>query len=132
MQPLDFRVPPTEPDLSSADLVREAVDDAKQLIRLELELAKDEVKHEIGALRNAAIAIGIGAAVLLVGVSVLVVALALAIFPGPIPALILGGALVVVASLVALLGIKLLPKRPLAETRRRIETDFETMKERIQ
>ena len=28
-------------------------------------------------------------------------------------------------------GVKLLPKKPLGETRRRIETDIETVKERV-
>jgi tetrahydromethanopterin S-methyltransferase subunit F len=132
MQPLDphsERLP--TPEVSSADLVREAVDEAKQLIRLEVELAKDEVRREVVATKNAGIALGVGAAVLLLGVSLLLVALALAIFPGPIPSLVLGVILVLSALLAGIAGIRLLPKKPLAETRRRLETDIDVVKGRI-
>jgi hypothetical protein len=123
---------PREPSqVSSAELLREAMDEARELIRLEVALAKDEVKREAVATKNAGIAFGIGGGVLLVGVTLLFVALALAIFPGPIPSLVLGLVLVAAAALACVAGMKLLPKRPLAETRRRIESDVERVKERV-
>jgi putative superfamily III holin-X len=129
MDPQIERVPP--PEVSSTELVKEALDDAKELIRLEVELAKEEVRREVAATRNAGIAIGVGAAALIIGVSLLFVALALAIFPGPIPSLVIGVVLVVGAAAAGFAGVKLLPKKPLGETRRRIETDIETVKERV-
>jgi len=131
MQPLDAEVRAEPPPPSSTELVKEAVEEAKELIRLEVELAKDEVKREAADAKNAGIAFGIGVAVLLVGVSLLFVALALAIFPGPIPSLVLGLALVTAAVLACAAGVKLLPKKPLAETRRRIEADVERVRERV-
>jgi hypothetical protein len=132
MQPLEPEVHrPSLPLASSAELVKEAMDEAKQLIRLEVALAKEEVKREAVSAKNAGIAFGVGGAVLLVGVSLLFVALALAIFPGPIPSLVLGLVLVAFAAIAGVSGAKLLPKRPLAETRRRIETDVERVKERV-
>src|SRR5262245_90086 len=104
---------------SSAELVRDAMDEAKQLIRLEVALARDEVKREAVATKNAGIAFGVGGAAMLVGITLLFVALALAIFPGPIPSLVIGLLLVASAALACVAGVKLLPKKPLAETRRR-------------
>ena len=119
------------PEASSAELVREAMDEAKELIRLEVALAKDEVKREAVATKNAGIAFGVGGAVLLVGITMLFVALALAVFPGPIPSLVIGLVLVAFAAVAGGAGVKLLPRKPLAETRRRIEADVERVKERV-
>ena len=132
MEPQDSRAEqlPTLP-VSSVELIREAMDEARQLIILEVALAKDEVKREAVATKSAAIALVVGAAVLLVGASLLLVALALAIFPGPIPSLVLGLLLIAAAAIAGVAGVKLLPKKPLGETRRRLETDFENVKERI-
>jgi hypothetical protein len=129
MDPQIERVPP--PEASSTELVKEALDDARELIRLEVELAKEEVRREVAATKNAGIAIGVGAVALIAGVSLLLVALALAIFPGPIPSLVIGVVLVIGAAAAGFAGVKLLPKKPLGETRRRIETDIETVKERV-
>jgi protein-S-isoprenylcysteine O-methyltransferase Ste14 len=132
MQPQSPRPEPVPPpDVPSSELVREAIDEAKQLIRLEVELAKDEVRREVVATKSAGIALAVGAAVLILGVSLLLVALALAIFPGPIPSLVLGLILIASALLAGVAGVRLLPKKPLAETRRRIETDIEIVKERV-
>ena len=135
MQHLEPELPPVplppSPDASAGELLREAVTDAKQLIRLEVSLAKDEMRHEIVAAKSAGIALGAGAALSMVALSLLFVALALAIFPGPIPALILGLILMVSATLAAIAGVKLLPKKPFESTRRRIETGVESVKGRV-
>jgi protein-S-isoprenylcysteine O-methyltransferase Ste14 len=107
------------------------MEDARDLIRLEVALAKEEMKREALAAKNAAIALAIGAVLLLLGIALLLVALALAIFPGPIPSIVLGLVLVVGAIVAGVSGLKLLPRRPLAETRERVETDIEAVKERV-
>ena len=89
------------------------------------------LRHEIVAAKSAGIALGAGAALSMVALSLLFVALALAIFPGPIPALILGLILMVSATLAAIAGVKLLPKKPFESTRRRIETGVESVKGRV-
>jgi len=132
MEPLDSRAEQVPPlPVSSVELIREAMDEARQLIILEVALAKDEVRREAVAAKSAAIALAVGAAVLLVGLSLLLVALALAIFPGPIPSLVLGLILLAAAAIAGVAGVKLLPKKPFGETRRRLETDIENVKERI-
>src|SRR5258706_15404316 len=117
------------PDVPSSELVREAIDEAKQLIRLEVELAKDEVRREVVATKSAGIALAAGAAGLILGGALLLGALALAIFPGPIPSLFLGLILIAAALLAGVVGFGLLPKKPLAETRRRLGTGIDVVKE---
>jgi len=119
------------PDTPATELVKEAWVEAKELIRLEVALAKEEVKHEVVAAKSAGITLGAAAVAFCVALALLLVALALAIFPGPIPALVMGLILMVSAGLAGAIGYKLLPKRPLAQTRRRLETDVETVKERM-
>jgi len=116
---------------STPELVREALDDARRLIQLEVELAKDDLKRQAMAARSGAIALGISAVLLTLGLALLLVALALFIFPGPIPALVLGLLLVAAAGLGASVGRKLLPKKPLGDTRRRLETDIDSLKDQV-
>jgi hypothetical protein len=131
MQDLNPGMQGPSPDTTATDLVKVAIAEARQLIVLEVALAKDEVKREVMAAKTAGIGLGIGAATLLLGVAMLLVALGLAIFPGPVPALVIGLILMATAALAGLTGFKLLPKKPLAETRKRLEQDFETVKERV-
>jgi hypothetical protein len=132
MQRLETESPGILPgEISSAELVRGAMSEARDLVRLEISLAIDELRRELVSARNAAIAFGVAAALAIVGVSLLFVAFGLAIFPGPIPSLVLGLFLVSAAAIVSIGGIKLLPKRPLAETRRRLETGIETVKDQL-
>ena len=116
---------------SAAELVLEAMSEARHLIQLEVALAKDEVKREIGATKNAGIALGAGAICLVLALTLFLVAVALAIFPGPVPALVMGLVLLATGVLAGLTGMKLLPKKPLANTRKRIEMDIETVKEHV-
>jgi hypothetical protein len=126
---LEPEAPPE--DASAGELVREAVDEARYLVRLEVALAREEVKREVGAAKNAGIAFGAAAVASVLGLSLILVALALAIFPGPLPALVMGLILVAAGALAGMTGVKLLPKKPLVETRHRLETDFETLKEHV-
>lgn len=116
---------------STAELVREALDDARRLIQLEVELAKDDLKRQAMAARSGAVALGISAVLLTLGLALLLVALALFIFPGPVPVLVLGLLLLAAAGLGASIGRKLLPKKPLGDTRRRLETDIDSLKDQI-
>ena len=89
-----FIPPPTDlrPEASAAELVREALDETKQLVKLEVELAKDELRHDLAEAKRAAIMFGVAAVAALLAAAMMFVALALAIFPGPVPALVIGGA----------------------------------------
>lgn len=117
------------PEASTTDLVREAVDEARELVRLEVALAKDEVRRELDDAKKAAVMGAVAAVAALLAVAMLCVALALAIFPGPIPALVIGGIFVVGAAVFGYVAFRKVPKKPLEDTRRRLEGDARTFKE---
>jgi len=113
----------------TTELLREAIDEARHLVRLEVALAKDEVRTELRAAKGAAVAFGTAA---IAGVLALATMVALVVVVlGPVGGLILLAALLAVAALAALAGYRLLPKKPLEATRRRLEMDVDKLKERI-
>jgi len=124
-----MNVPDPRPEASATQLVREALDETRQLVKLELELAKDEVRQELAEAKKSAIMFGVAAVAALIAAAMLFVALALAIFPGPVPALIIGVVLIATAAILGIVGFKKAPKKPLEKTRRRLETDAQVIKE---
>jgi hypothetical protein len=119
----------TPEQASTAELVRGLLDESKELVKIEIALAKEEVKREVISLQKSVIAFGVGAVCLLFGAVMLLVSLALALGHGPLPALCIGLFLVAVTVGAGLFGYKSLPKKPLHETRGRLETDFKMLKE---
>lgn len=77
-------------EASTGALIREAVDEAKALAHIEIELAKDEVRRELRDAKNTAFAMSAAAVLALEGLALVLVALALTIGFGPFAALILG------------------------------------------
>ena len=100
---------------STADLVREAMEGARELVRLEVALAKEEMKAELEHVQRAAVGLGIALASSVLVLCLLSVALVF---------LVIGG-------VAALVGYSKLPKAPLERTRHRLETDMIQLKEHI-
>jgi uncharacterized membrane protein YqjE len=120
----------SQPKASTADLVKEALVEAKELVRLEVALAQNEMKQELVELKRAAVVFGAAASLALVGLTMLVVAVCTAI--APIGAsLVVGIVLLTVGAVLAGIGARRLPKKPMHRTRRRLETDVKLMKERV-
>lgn len=119
------------PELSTADLVKEALAEAKELMQVEVALARDEINQEISRAKTSGIAIGAAAATALLGLSLVLVAIALAIAPAPLPALLIGLGLLAVAIAVGLVGYGRAPKKPLERTRGRLEADVRRLRERV-
>jgi uncharacterized membrane protein YqjE len=117
------------PDVSTAELIKEAVGEARELLQKEIALAKDEAKQQVAAAKHVGMVWGAGTALLLLGLSMLLVALVLAIAPQPVPALVTGGVLLVLAGIAAAVGYKLLPTRPLSRTQKRLRQDLEAIKD---
>ena len=72
------------PEATATELVREALEETRQLVKLEVELAKDEVRAELVEAKKAAIMFGVATIAALIAATMLFVALALAIFPDPV------------------------------------------------
>jgi uncharacterized membrane protein YqjE len=125
--------PPIDPHAAATtpQLLREAIDESKALVKLEIALAKDEVREEMAQAKTAAIAAGASVGLAILGVGMLLVALALAIFPGPWPAFVIGLVLLAAAAGSALAGYTRVPKKPMDRTKQRLEADVKILKERV-
>ncbi|HEX3770498.1 MAG TPA: phage holin family protein, partial [Polyangiaceae bacterium] len=101
------------------------------LVRIEVELAKDDLGAKLTDAKRAAIlflASAIGGTVTL---ALLLTAIALATPMPWLAAAILGAALLVASVVLAVLGVRAMPARPLQPTRERIDASIDTIKERI-
>ena len=113
------------------DLVKDAIAETQELIKLEVALAKKEATTEIAALKVSGILFGVAAVVGILGTAMLLVALVLAINPAPLVALVVGAVLLISAATAAFVAIKQLPTKVLGRTRRRLETDLKQLKEHV-
>lgn len=118
-------------DTPSGALIRQAMEQARDLIKTEVDLAKGDVRQEVKGVARSAIAFAVGAAVGLLAVAVLLVSFGIATFPHVLPTFIVGMVLVLMAGVAVGLGVAMLPKKPLAKTRDRLEAGVQTLKERI-
>ncbi|WP_437811665.1 phage holin family protein [Sorangium sp. So ce1078] len=119
------------PESSTADLVKEAIVEARELIEVEVALARDEINQEISRAKTSGVALGAAAAAALLGLALVLVAIALAISPAPLPALLMGLALIVLAVVVGVVGYGRAPRRPLERTRGRLGSDVRLVRERV-
>ena len=129
MQPPPERLAMEE--ASTGDLVREALDEAKELVRLEIELAKNEISEELVEAKKAAVGFVIGGAFMVLSLCLLSVALVLALGGTAVIALVVAGVFMVIAGAGAFFGYSMLPKKPMDQTRRRLTTDFKSLKEHL-
>ncbi|QRK11400.1 phage holin family protein [Archangium violaceum] len=122
-----------EKGLSTNELVRRAMSEARLLAKAELLHAKVELAQEVRAARISGVFLGGGAAFALVALAMLFVAgaaaLALPLWAG---ALIGAGGALVLAALFAAIGWTKLPKEPLRHTKERLSMDLEEIRQHIE
>jgi uncharacterized membrane protein YqjE len=116
---------------STVDLVKEALDEAKELVRLEVEIAKDEVKQEVAQTKKAAIGFGVALAFALVVLSLLAVAIVLAVGGTAGAALAVAAVFLVLGGIAGYVGYSMIPKKPLDKTLSRVKRDVNQLKEHI-
>ena len=116
---------------STADLVREAMEGGRELVRLEVELAKEEMKAELKHVQRAAIGLGIALASLVLVLCLLSMALVLALGGTALVAILMALLFLVVGCVASFIGYGMLPKSPLERTRHRLEKDVNQLKEHI-
>jgi hypothetical protein len=114
-----------------AELVREALDETRELVRLEVALAREELTAELSQARTAIVSLAAAGALAVSGLTLVLVAVALAFGKAWLVALVVGLILAGLSGVIGLGGWKALPRRLLGETRERIESDFKQLKERI-
>jgi hypothetical protein len=125
---------PTSPDpvaeLSTRELVKRTLDDARQLARTELELARQDLRGEVrSAIRAASgLAAAFACGVLVIASIVTTIALGAGrAWVGILFAVLfaIGG------GVLGGLGVNAIPKKPLDPTRQRITGDIDRLKEHI-
>jgi hypothetical protein len=116
---------------STVDLVKEVFDEAKELVRLEVEIAKDEVKQEVAQAKKAAIGFGVAFVFTVVAVCLLAVALVLAAGATAVVALAVAGGFLVLGGIAGYLGYSMVPKKPLDKTVHRAKRNVNQLKEHI-
>jgi uncharacterized membrane protein YqjE len=118
--------------LPTTELMRQVLDETKELVRIETRLARDEIQADLIQLKSVAVFGGVALLLALLTLSTLVVALVLALGGGALVALVAATALLLGASVAGGLAYQKLPKPPLARTRERLKTDVMQLKEHIQ
>jgi uncharacterized membrane protein YqjE len=118
--------------MPTGELMRQVLDETKELVRIETRLARDELEGDLLQLESAAI---FGGAALLLGIlslSTLAMAIVLALGGAASIAFLLAALLLLSGSVLALLAYRRAPKPPLARTRARLKSDVTQLKEHIQ
>lgn len=103
------------------ELVRSAITDARELLRLEIALAKEELQRDLTEAKSASITAGVAVVLALTGLASLVVALGLAL--GPFVALFLGLVLLAGAGGLGYAAFRGWPKKPMSSTVQRLQLD---------
>lgn len=120
----------TQQEHSTAELVREALEETRALVRLELALAREELRSELSRAKVGAVTLGAAAAAGVCALSLLLVSIAAAFAVEWLAALVLGGIMLALSAALAVGGWKSVPKQALPETRERIESDLKQIEER--
>jgi hypothetical protein len=120
---------PYEPPVT--ELIRDVLGETGELVRIEVALARDELRQEIVAAKAGSVAMGAAAATAVASFTMFVVALVLALNAGWVGALVAGGILLVAALVLGLVGWKALPTSPLGETKGRLQANVQRFRERM-
>ncbi|PTL79748.1 phage holin family protein [Vitiosangium sp. GDMCC 1.1324] len=122
-----------EKDLSTNELFRRALSEARLLAKAELLHAKVELAQEVRSARFSGVFLGAGAALALVALSMLFVAgaaaLALPLWAG---ALVGAGVALVLAAALGAIGWAKLPKKPMRHTLERVSMDLDELRHHLE
>lgn len=119
-------------DEGLGDLVKDAIKDVEELVKIEIALAKQEIRYDVEKLKTAFILFGIAAVGAILGLSMALVALLIGIGGGVAAALALSALLFGVALVVGAIGYRMIPSAPVPErTAENVEHQARMLKERI-
>jgi uncharacterized membrane protein YqjE len=123
--------------LPTSELIREALEETKELARLEVKLAREEVRDDLLQLKGFAIFAGVAVVLGIVTVTLLFVAIIFALGATTTPAaftpaaFIVFGVLAVISAVLGGIAYQRLPKVPLQRTQARLKADLEQFKEHV-
>lgn len=118
--------------LHTVDLLRQMKEDAADLFRLEIQLAKAETRQDIARELDLARGVAVAAICGVLGANMLIVAAVLAWAPNfaALASLIVGVVLLIIGAVAAFIGM-LQAKEPLTMTRDSLKEDIEWAKEQV-
>jgi uncharacterized membrane protein YqjE len=118
--------------MPTSELMRQVLDETKELVRIETRLARDEIEGDLLQLKSAAIFGGAALLLAVLSLSTLVVAIILALGGAASVAFVVAAVLLLGSSALAFSAYRRAPKPPLARTRDRLKSDVSQLKEHIQ
>jgi hypothetical protein len=116
---------------STAALVETAFREARELVSLEVALAKQELSKEVKATVTASVGFVVAAACVVVMLSLLGMALVIALGGTAVIAAIVAGGFVVLGAVAAGVGYSMLPKKPMERTRKHLVNDLNQLREHV-
>jgi uncharacterized membrane protein YqjE len=119
---------------STGELVGRLADEAKELVKKEVELAKFELKNDAKSTLKAASGLAVAGVAAFLAVQLLLATLVLALaeeMPGWAAALITTGAVFVVGLIAAVVGWRYWVRDPLRKTRKTLKEDAQWAQERL-
>jgi uncharacterized membrane protein YqjE len=119
--------PPPEP--TTVDLAKQALGDARELVQLEVRLARAELLEELASVKRAAVAGLLGFTFVLLAFSALVMALVLALGGTAGAALAVAAGFLVLGAGLGALAYAALPRSILDRSRRHLQRDISELKE---
>jgi hypothetical protein len=118
----------TEP---TTGLIRDALVEARELVQIEVALAREDVTGKLAGLKTASLVLLASTVAFTTALSLLLAAVALAM---PVPwlaATIIGAVVLVAAVVLAFVGVRSMPSKFLETTTDRVGSHIETIKERL-
>jgi uncharacterized membrane protein YqjE len=125
---------PIEPHVeqpSTPELLREALGDSRELVRLEMRLAQEELREDVRRIKFAGILLAIAAALFIVALAMFDLAVVLALGGTVNAALLVAFIVLAEVAILGLWGYWKLPKVPLERTRSRLAMDVQALKEQV-
>lgn len=113
------------------ELVQVALNDARELVKLEVELAAREAKAQLGSALRAAIAFGVAVSATAVALVLFATAAVLALGGDAGMAAAVGGGVVAAAGVAAIVGYSALPRKPMEQTRERMRSYVQQVRQRV-
>jgi uncharacterized membrane protein YqjE len=120
---------PPLPEPTTVDLAKQALGDARELVQLEVRLARAELLEELASVKRAAVAGLLGFAFVLLAFSALVMALVLALGGTAGAALAVAAGFLVLGAALGAFAYAALPRSILDRSRRHLKRDISELKE---
>jgi uncharacterized membrane protein YqjE len=118
--------------LSTGELIRHALEEARLLAKAEVLYAKQELREELKAAKLSGVLMGAGLVLALCALPVLFVAVVVALpIAEWLAALIVGVTLLVISGVCGMVGFKSLPRKPMPKTQERLKKDLTVTREQL-